>query len=188
MPARMRVTEKWSWSRVGASSWLHCDTLRHCSNKDKHDICMTGQVVDTTGAGDCFTAAYAVALLEGQSQTAVLRFAGKGPGCWLQSSSVLDLCRRVVYASPAGLTRMQALECMRNPWGQGTFSLCGCVLGSYACSAVAHCVALLSAVWEVRCGPQHALICLHDGGCSGGSGALRAGERGDAKHAGPQAC
>lgn len=34
------------------------------------------QVVDTTGAGDTFTAAYAVALLEGNSQQAALKFAG----------------------------------------------------------------------------------------------------------------
>lgn len=34
------------------------------------------QVVDTTGAGDCFTGAYAVALLEGQPPQAALRFAG----------------------------------------------------------------------------------------------------------------
>lgn len=35
------------------------------------------QVVDTTGAGDTFTAAYAVALLEGNSQQDSLRFAGE---------------------------------------------------------------------------------------------------------------
>ncbi len=34
------------------------------------------QVVDTTGAGDCFTGAYAVAVLEQQAPQAALRFAG----------------------------------------------------------------------------------------------------------------
>ncbi len=33
------------------------------------------QVVDTTGAGDCFTAAYAVAVLEGKAGADALRFA-----------------------------------------------------------------------------------------------------------------
>ena len=42
-------------------------------------FCVIGQVVDTTGAGDCFTAAYAVAVLEGQPQRAALRFAGRCP-------------------------------------------------------------------------------------------------------------
>ena len=33
------------------------------------------KVVDTTGAGDCFTAAYGVALLEGKEGSEALRFA-----------------------------------------------------------------------------------------------------------------
>ena len=33
------------------------------------------QVVDTTGAGDCFTAAFGVALMEGMPHTEALRFA-----------------------------------------------------------------------------------------------------------------
>lgn len=33
------------------------------------------QVVDTTGAGDCFTAAFGVALMEGMAPAAALRFA-----------------------------------------------------------------------------------------------------------------
>lgn len=37
------------------------------------------QVVDTTGAGDCFTGAYAVALLEGLEGKEALQFAGKPP-------------------------------------------------------------------------------------------------------------
>jgi len=34
------------------------------------------QVVDTTGAGDCYTGAYAVATLEGLEPSEALRFAG----------------------------------------------------------------------------------------------------------------
>lgn len=35
------------------------------------------QVVDTTGAGDCFTGAFAVALLKGKSASESLQFAGE---------------------------------------------------------------------------------------------------------------
>ena len=42
---------------------------------------MRAQVVDTTGAGDTFTAAYAVALLEGCSQENALRLAGVSCSC-----------------------------------------------------------------------------------------------------------
>ena len=35
------------------------------------------QVVDTTGAGDCFTGAYAVAVLEGKTAEEALNFAGR---------------------------------------------------------------------------------------------------------------
>ena len=42
-----------------------------------------GQVVDTTGAGDCFTAAYAVAMLAGKAAEGRLQFAG-GCACALQ--------------------------------------------------------------------------------------------------------
>ncbi len=37
------------------------------------------QVVDTTGAGDCFTGAYAVAILEGKKPEEALTFAGVSP-------------------------------------------------------------------------------------------------------------
>ena len=41
------------------------------------------QVVDTTGAGDCFTGAYAVGILEGKAPEEALKFAGWCP--WLAS-------------------------------------------------------------------------------------------------------
>jgi len=37
-------------------------------------------VVDTTGAGDCFTAAYATAVQEGQDARAALQFAAAAAG------------------------------------------------------------------------------------------------------------
>ena len=41
-------------------------------------------VVDTTGAGDCFTAAYTVATLEGQGPSACLAFACAAAACCVQ--------------------------------------------------------------------------------------------------------
>ena len=38
-------------------------------------VCMV-QVVDTTGAGDCFTGAVAVGMLEGKSYQEAMQFAG----------------------------------------------------------------------------------------------------------------
>lgn len=38
-------------------------------------------VVDTTGAGDCFTASFCVGLLEGRSYGDAMRFAGALAGC-----------------------------------------------------------------------------------------------------------
>lgn len=42
----------------------------------KQPIILAPRVLDTTGAGDTFTAAFAVALVEGKSKTECLRFAG----------------------------------------------------------------------------------------------------------------
>lgn len=39
------------------------------------------KVVDTTGAGDCFTGAYAVATLEGKGAAGALKFAGVSLAC-----------------------------------------------------------------------------------------------------------
>jgi ribokinase len=43
-------------------------------------IVTAGKVVDTTGAGDCFTAAFAVATQEGQNTQSALRFAAAAAG------------------------------------------------------------------------------------------------------------
>lgn len=43
----------------------------------KQPIIAAAKVLDTTGAGDTFTAAYAVALVEGKSKKECLRFAGR---------------------------------------------------------------------------------------------------------------
>lgn len=43
----------------------------------KQSIIEAKKVIDTTGAGDTFTAAYAVAFVEGKTKVECLRFAGK---------------------------------------------------------------------------------------------------------------
>jgi ribokinase len=55
------------------------------------------RVVDTTGAGDCFTAAYAVAVLEGMPPPAALRFA----------SAAASLCVRRAGAIPSLPSRQE---------------------------------------------------------------------------------
>ena len=43
----------------------------------RQPIISAAKVIDTTGAGDTYTAAFAVALVEGKSKKECLRFAGK---------------------------------------------------------------------------------------------------------------
>ena len=56
------------------------------------------QVVDTTGAGDCFTASFAVAVLEGQPQRAALRFAGRRTGFYMRHTVVFEPFLCVLHA------------------------------------------------------------------------------------------
>ena len=54
-----------------------------------HQAAFPVPVVDTTGAGDCFTAAYAVAILEGQSPAERLRFACRAASLCVQTKGAL---------------------------------------------------------------------------------------------------
>jgi ribokinase len=47
------------------------------------------KVVDTTGAGDCFTAAFAVATLEGKSDAAALQFASAAAALCVQQPGAM---------------------------------------------------------------------------------------------------
>ena len=47
------------------------------------------KVVDTTGAGDCFTAAFAVAMLEGKSDQEAMAWASKAAALCIQSSGAI---------------------------------------------------------------------------------------------------
>jgi ribokinase len=47
------------------------------------------RVVDTTGAGDCFTAAFAVALLEGKTGADALRFASAAASICVQRKGAM---------------------------------------------------------------------------------------------------
>jgi hypothetical protein len=57
------------------------------------------QVVDTTGAGDCFTGAVAVGILEGMSYQQAMKFAGGGLFSICLSESSWMLCMKFAGGS-----------------------------------------------------------------------------------------
>ncbi len=65
--------------------------------------CGVHQVVDTTGAGDCYTAAFAVAQLQGKSPQAALHFAG------LSLTPLLLISCNVLPASGLHITKKSTL-------------------------------------------------------------------------------
>ena len=64
----------------------------------------TDKVVDTTGAGDCFTAAFAVALLNNQTSEEALRFA----------AAAATLCVQKSGAMPSMPSLSEVVESMRH--------------------------------------------------------------------------
>ena len=68
-----------------------CDAGVHARAHSATSPPRAHQVVDTTGAGDCFTAAFGVALMEGMPHAAALRFA----------SAAACLCVQAMGAMPS---------------------------------------------------------------------------------------
>lgn len=71
----------------------------------KQSIISAPKVLDTTGAGDTFTAAFAVALVEGKSKQECLRFA----------AAAASLCVQVKGAIPAMPDRESVLKLLESP-------------------------------------------------------------------------
>lgn len=46
----------------------------------RQEAIKSGEVVDTTAAGDCFTAAYAAAVLKGRDRQSAMRYASTAAG------------------------------------------------------------------------------------------------------------
>eukprot|EP00798_Chlamydomonas_sp_ICE-L_P017997 gene17997-24406_t len=67
-------------ARYAGDPKLRSRTVRKGQEPVRQEAIKTPKVEDTTGAGDCFTAAYAVAFLEGKTPTDALMFASAA-GC-----------------------------------------------------------------------------------------------------------
>ncbi|GAB4849281.1 hypothetical protein Ancab_004081 [Ancistrocladus abbreviatus] len=70
----------------------------------RQPIVSAKKVLDTTGAGDTFTAAFAVALVEGKSKKECLRFA----------AAAASLCVQVKGAIPSMPNRNSVLELLQS--------------------------------------------------------------------------
>ncbi len=72
------------------------------------------QVVDTTGAGDCFTGAVAVGILEGMSYQEAMKFAGGSLFSVCLPESSWMLCIHYVHCSVRGyVVFVSNIACLR---------------------------------------------------------------------------
>ena len=74
--------------KLGAKGSLLVDIYGNVI-RQKAERVDASMVVDTTGAGDCFTAAFAVAMLEGKSDGEAMRFAGKAASLCIQERGAI---------------------------------------------------------------------------------------------------
>jgi sugar/nucleoside kinase (ribokinase family) len=70
--------------QASAFNWIEREDCASTGSKGetvlRQEAVKVGDVLDTTGAGDCFTGAYAAALLQGRDQQEALRYASTAAG------------------------------------------------------------------------------------------------------------
>ena len=72
--------------KLGAKGSLLVDIYGNCIRRKAEKVM---HIVDTTGAGDCFTAAFAVAMLEGKSDEDAMEWASKAAALCIQERGAI---------------------------------------------------------------------------------------------------
>jgi ribokinase len=67
---------------------MHC--LAENGDPEAHDAVQVERVVDTTGAGDCFTAAYTVAYVRGLNVSEALKYASAAAALCIQQMGAMS--------------------------------------------------------------------------------------------------